>query len=118
MTKQRMKNAHFARTLDTDTDFNKFGEEYRGNEYGWRTADRDGTEHYRLAYAEQMQEKYASGKEVLKSYILTYSRSFVVGTHSPELPKGTVCTLVVDGGRTATEKATRLAIFRKRKAVS
>ena len=114
LTRQRMKNAHFARTLDVDPDFDWIGEHKRGKEYGWKTAGSEASLEYRRAYAEQMQEKYASGKEVLKSYILTYSPPFVIGTRSPELPEGTVCTFPVDGGHTSTEKAIRLAIFRKR----
>ena len=114
LTKQRMRNAHFARTLDSDPDFTWVGNHRLGKEYGWRTAGSEESLEYRRAYAEAMQEKYASGKAVLESYILTYSPPFVIGGRRPALPKGTVCTYAVDAGHTATEKAIRLAIFRKR----
>jgi len=109
-----MRSAHFARALDAAPILNGIGEDRRGYEYGWRTAGRDGTAHYRAAYAEATQEKYASGKKVLESYLLIYSPTFMIGARRPALPKGTVCTYAVDAGRTATEKAIRLAIFRKR----
>jgi len=108
LTDVQMLQAHFARYVDMDPDVNDLPEDKRAR--AWAKTVCDPLEE--PEFVARCVEDYLVGKEVLALYTLSYSPRFRAAP--PETPPEYACSIVVDAGYIAFDRAYQVARFKPR----